>query len=292
MTLHNRAKAVDPKAIVAQRLKRLSSIKGKLERFGNMQLARVQDLGGCRAIVRTVSVVDKLVSIYEDNPPPHAVFEKKNDYIATPKTDGYRGVHLIYKYQNDAPAKLPYTNLRIEIQLRSRLQHAWATALETVSTFTGQALKANLGDDAWKRFFLLMGSAIAIREKRPVVAGAPDKAELVKALRESSNKLNVQQVLLGWGHAIHEMVPKIRASATYLLKLDMEANTIRVEGYTKRELLQASDAYLQFEKETAGNPKKQGVLVSVNSLQALRSAYPNYFADTEQFVRALNEAIL
>ena len=38
-------------ALVAQRLKRLSSIDAKLRRFGGMKLARMQDVGGCRAVL-------------------------------------------------------------------------------------------------------------------------------------------------------------------------------------------------------------------------------------------------
>src|SRR5580704_5104351 len=51
MTLLVRAKKVDSKAIVAQRLKRLPSIELKLRRFKDMRLSQMQDLGGCRAVV-------------------------------------------------------------------------------------------------------------------------------------------------------------------------------------------------------------------------------------------------
>lgn len=58
MTLTGRAKRVDDRAIVAQRLKRLSSISIKLHRNENMALSQMQDIGGCRAVVRTVAHVD------------------------------------------------------------------------------------------------------------------------------------------------------------------------------------------------------------------------------------------
>ncbi|MBU6438396.1 MAG: hypothetical protein KGQ77_12790, partial [Betaproteobacteria bacterium] len=62
-----------------------------------------------------------------------------------------------------------FNNQKIEVQLRTRLQHAWATAVEIVDAFTGQALKSGLklnsGDPKWRRFFALMSSVIAIREK-------------------------------------------------------------------------------------------------------------------------------
>lgn len=157
MTLLGRAKRVDTQAIVAQRIKRLSSIEGKLRRNSNMKLSQMQDLGGCRAVLGTTRRVRDLVEIYEiaaaKNPTDRPQFVKKYDYIANPKSDGYRSVHFVYKYRTKAAGPAIYNGLRIEVQLRSRLQHAWATAVETVSTFTGQALKSNVGDEQWKRFF-------------------------------------------------------------------------------------------------------------------------------------------
>ncbi len=67
--LRNRAKKFDPRALVAQRLKRLPSVITKLQRFHTMQLSTMQDLGGCRAVVRAVSNVDGLVQFYKENPP-------------------------------------------------------------------------------------------------------------------------------------------------------------------------------------------------------------------------------
>jgi len=40
----------------------------------------------------------------------------------------------------------------IEIQIRSKLQHIWATAVETVGFFTGQAIKSNEGEKEWNDF--------------------------------------------------------------------------------------------------------------------------------------------
>ena len=65
MTLLTRAKRVDSQAIIAQRLKRLSSIVSKLQRNENMKLSQMQDLGGCRAVLGTPRLVNKLVEVYE-----------------------------------------------------------------------------------------------------------------------------------------------------------------------------------------------------------------------------------
>jgi hypothetical protein len=297
MTLIGRGKKVDAKAVVAQRLKRLSSIAIKLRRNPNMKLSQMQDIGGCRAVLATVTDVQQLVAVYEQsvakNPNDRSEFVKKYDYIMAPKTDGYRSTHLIYKYRSRAADYLPYNGLRIEIQMRTALQHAWATAVETVSTFTGQALKSNIGDADWKRFFVLMGSAIAAREKTPLVPGAPvEPAALVDELRALSKRLKVQRVLTSWSSAIAlaERNVRMAGASMFLLVLDSTKRTIDVTGFRKNELKQASEEYLLVETMTADQPEIQAVLVSVDSLSALRSAYPNYYLDTQAFLEALRYA--
>lgn len=50
-TLRSRLRTIDKHATVAQRLKRFPSIVLKLQRFQGMELARMQDIGGLRAIL-------------------------------------------------------------------------------------------------------------------------------------------------------------------------------------------------------------------------------------------------
>jgi len=105
MTLKRRAKTIYPEAIIAQRLKRLASIKLKLElskAAGNHpNLSQMQDIGGCRAVMGTVSQVRRLERVFAEasKKSPHRgpQFDKITDYIANPKTSGYRGIHLIFQ---------------------------------------------------------------------------------------------------------------------------------------------------------------------------------------------------
>src|SRR5438445_10914543 len=56
--LLDKAEDIDSTSLVAQRLKRLSSIAAKLRRFPEMKLSQMQDIAGCRAILNTVREVD------------------------------------------------------------------------------------------------------------------------------------------------------------------------------------------------------------------------------------------
>lgn len=78
----------------------------------------------------------------------------------------------------------------------------------------------------------------------------------------------------------------------YLLKLEPGAQRVTLTGFKSSELGQAAEAYLEAEKSIAGTPGAEAVLVSVNSLSALRKAYPNYFLDTSFFLFSLEETLL
>lgn len=172
MTLKQRAIRVEKTAIVYQRLKRAEAIRAKMLRqekeHGRMfDLTSMQDLGGCRAIMSDVDKIEELLSVYEDahkkNPDRGSIREHMDDYISQPKDDGYRGVHLIYKYRSQAEEhaliaarewdRLKFDGLRIEIQIRSRLQHQWASAVETAGRHIRRNIKGDGGGKSWENIW-------------------------------------------------------------------------------------------------------------------------------------------
>lgn len=298
VTLRGRAKKVDANVLTAQRLKRLSSIEAKLRRFPDMKLTQMQDIGGCRAVVKDIAEVEKLIIAYRKgiakNPKKRHAFLSEKDYISKPKSDGYRSHHLVYRYHSRARKYAAYGGLKIEIQVRTKLQHAWATAVEIISTFTGQALKSNVGDERWKRFFQLMSSEIALREKKPLVPDTPtDRVELIKELRELVETLQVQTAITGWGTGVQIVSERAKGKGVhnYLLSLDSKKRIITHIGFTKHEMPEAQRQYLAAEAANVDKPWIQTVLVSVDSVAALRRAYPNYYLDSQAFSQAVSRAI-
>jgi hypothetical protein len=289
--LRQRARRIEPGAIVAQRLKRISSVMSKLIREPGMKLSRMHDLGGCRAILSDVAAVDRLFEVYCGYSDP--LFETEGrfrfyDYIRHPKDDGYRGVHVVGRYYSSHPNAVAWNGQRIEIQLRSRLQHAFATTVETVTTFTRQPLKFGGGPSDWRRFFSLMGSILALREGTALVENTPrSESELVRELREAARALRVQKRLSGWTHAVQTLQGNTQKFKWLLLVLNVTANTISVTGYSDRQ--QASKAVAEIEQTK--RPDLDAVLVWVPSITELKTAYPNYYADTGEFIDALNLAL-
>ena len=222
----------------------------------------------------------RLVEAYNTSEIKHKQI-RFDDYIANPKPSGYRGVHLIYRYNSDR--KKTYNGLQIEIQLRSTLQHAWATAVETVGTFTRQALKSSQGEAEWLRFFALMGTAMATREGRSPVPDTPlAKSDLKSELAHYVQKLDVAGHLTAYGQALNVLNQPTANEHYYLLELDPVAKVTKVSGYPRGAYQQASADYLETEKKIQQGQSLDAVLVSVDSLSSLRRAYPNYFLDTHQ----------
>jgi Region found in RelA / SpoT proteins len=288
--LKRRGKLIDSGIITAQRIKRLSSIEHKLSRFPTMTLSQMQDIGGCRAIMRSAKAVRQLCNAYATSDIKHST-AAKDDYIDQPKPSGYRGVHLVYKYFSDR--KTDYNTLKIEIQIRSQLQHAWATAVETVGTLQQQALKSSQGERDWLRFFALASSAFAFREGTSPVPGTPQSyRELVSEMRDYVRSLDLAKRLQAYGHAIRFLSsPQHNRGDNhyFLLEMNPAQRSIQVTTFKFSESTLANQKYLEVERKLRSITGAEAVLVSVDSLDAVRKAYPNYFLDTAVFVRLIHE---
>ncbi len=272
-------------SVTAQRLKRLASVEAKIRRFPKMLVSRMQDLGGCRAILPTADDVDRLLTVYETKWQGHE-FVRKYDYLEQPKSSGYRSVHLVYRYRSRNERNAGWNGLRIEVQLRSRLQHAWATAVETVDALTGTRLKTQGPENGgWDRFFQLMGSVFAIEEGRARVPGTPAAlAELRAEVRELVESLEVSRTLAGLRAAV-DGVPDLPGAAWFLMTLDARERKVWIRVYRESGFEAARAEYLKREQEDRSGFLT--CLVSVESAKALRRAYPNYFLDVGVFNETL-----
>jgi ppGpp synthetase/RelA/SpoT-type nucleotidyltranferase len=119
--LRNVGRKYEPDVLIAQRIKRLSSIRHKLDRFPRMKPSQMQDLGGCRAIFRDIESVADAMEYYTGTSSVKHQLVSVDDYVGNLKDSGYRGVHLVDRYFSDK-GKTAYNGLKIEIQLRSQFE--------------------------------------------------------------------------------------------------------------------------------------------------------------------------
>lgn len=279
----------NPDAIVVQRLKRLESITGKIQRFPEMQLYKMQDLGGCRVIVDTIEQVYSAIKKYKSSRIRH-ILKREYDYIANPKKSGYRSYHMVYQFHSDS--KDTYNkNMFIEIQFRTKLQHMWATAVEMMGIYTKSNLKSSQGDQDILRFFTLVSSLFAIEEKMPICPNTSDFAdELISEIKSLDKKNNIISTLSGLNVSIKhasKIYNQKDKNLYYILLLNYEEMTVTVKPFKSSNLETATKLYERIEQGSDLNV----VLVSASSFETLRLAYPNYFADISYFVQKLRNVI-
>lgn len=303
---------------VARRTKRIPAIYHKLERFPEMSLGRMQDIAGIRAIVPTVADVDALCErlVGAKN---IRTLKRDYDYVATPKPSGYRSRHLVYEF-DDADSPQEFRGLPVEIQVRSQVQHAWATTLETFSVFLGQALKSSQGSGEYLAFFELVSAAFALYENRPRAEkfASLDAPELIRELRAVCERLKIRESLQAFSETVTVAYSDPNAPAkTEKTAANAADSTVSLQSettFSQNEAFRAKGKYvilklnpktglasvrlcaemaeahrLYVEIEGAKEPSEEIVLVSIGSISALRDAYPNYFADANGFLSILNE---
>lgn len=259
----------------------------------------MQDIGGCRAIVanqkKLYQILRELRRIDE--------FRWKDgrhrvkDYIEKPKEDGYRSVHIIGNFPNES--QVPR---KVEVQLRTFIQHYWATALEIVDLFTDQALKSNKGDADWRAFFKIIAEHFAVMDEihlfdqlnpnakkaeyRKRVVQSNQLQDSAKTLRAICKKLRVGDCLEAFAGSVKivgDQLSKSNTSGFVLLKIRLEEKLIDMSVFPQAESKRAEEAYISAESDAAKTDGVVVALVSSTALGGIKEAYPNYFADSSNF---------
>lgn len=300
--LKRMAHNLDKNSLIVQRLKRSPSIIKKLERsqegkIRKLKLSQINDIAGCRAILSDTKMAYELYqNNYLKGRHLRHNMTSHHDYIKEPKPDGYRSLHIVYSYKSDTK-KTEYDGLFVEVQIRSKLQHYWATAVETAGLFTKSSIKTGEGTADWQNFFCLMSSAIALEENSHTIPNTPDNAnELYPLIKHAAQKLQVINRMQNWVATVSylgkrtEEDPKAKL---FLLELNIKDKTLGVTAYRKEQLDEQKAIKDYSEKENAHKDDKDYdvVLVGADSIKELEEGYSNYFADTQAFLQIVEGII-
>lgn len=271
-----RARLKNSDSLISQRLKRTPSIISKLRRNPAMSLARMQDIGGIRIIANNMTDVRSLERIYKKNTPAFSLVGDGKDYINTPKHSGYRSIHQIYKCKN---------GFSIELQIRTKIQHAWATAVETMGTFLNLSLKSSEGPEEWLEFFSLASSAFAVLESTPRIQKYENLSdqETFELMLKKEKDLDVLSKLSGFRVAAKNIIDDKKKGKYHLITLDLDRRMANIKSYKAKDILQANIDYSEREREISLGKNIQAVLVASESIKSLKKAYPSYFLDSENF---------
>lgn len=293
MLLRNNVQRLFPDALVARRLKRMPSIIKKLKRFSDMQVSRMQDIGGVRVIMNNISDVYKLQEILVENHGNHILKIPPKDYIKAPKQDGYRSLHQIFFYKGRD--HFNFDGLSIELQIRTRLQHAWATAVETLGIIEQTSFKSGEGNDLSKMFFRIASALCAFDEGQPLPPGFENTTpeSLVYRFKEIDAKTKATHRLKALSvQTIHSTKKHSKKEEFLLLILHTEIDgtgqlkTIPIKGPMGTML------YNSEEQKSKNNPNVSVLLMSVAKLHELREAYPNYYLDASLFLQNMERICL
>lgn len=268
---------------VAQRHKRKNTIFDKLQRLPDMQLARMDDVAGCRLIFRNIKDLNKFRNVFHKARFNHKRRNNpdKYDYIAHPKDTGYRGIHDVYEYNVNSESGKNLAGLYIEVQYRTLVQHAWATAVEVVGFITESQPKFQKGDKRYE-YEMALASEILARAHEGLTGPFPEKGdrEILEEFLAIDRELMLLSTLKGLNQAKSEVSDK---KNTILIFTSEGELTVR----SYRDATDALRALFMLEKEM---PHNDIVLVRADSSEEVRLAFRNYFSDAREFVRLIDNA--
>lgn len=282
-----RARAKNLNVQVAQRLKRRSTIIDKLSRHDGMQLARMDDVAGCRLIFPSIKMLNEFRTKVH-----HAKFKhiRKNEsdkynYIERPSDRGYRGIHDIYEHRSKSKKGNPKCDgLLIEIQYRTSIQHAWSTAVEVVTEITEHEPKFNRGDPRYVELFRLASEMLArtLEECPPRLFRNLSNKELYAAFEKINGEIGVMHMLVNL--VINDWVGD-HIEADHIILHISKKNGFKLYQFDLE--LEASSRLLELEKEF---PEDNVVLVGARNVEEVKSAFRNYFNDVRDFVGMMARA--
>jgi ppGpp synthetase/RelA/SpoT-type nucleotidyltranferase len=289
------------KIVSSSRLKRSESVISKLRRLSSMSLSTMQDMAGIRLVldsdcppVQGLRDIDALFShcLSSLQKQQYKVKDKIFHYIVNPKADGYRAVHFVVECPTD---NKNFPAVLVEVQLRTKLQHLWAMAVETAGMFYSQALKSSEGSEEWLTFFKMCSAAVSHLEGGTVIpqyAGCSPES-LKSALNQYATNNTFFQKMSGIQTVkdVDDLVSREGIGpAYYLLELDIKRGQNKVHVFSADKFENANVMYSVLEQSLAyARGEMCAVLISVDHVKNIQTLYPSYFLDVSDFMRVVDD---
>jgi hypothetical protein len=248
-----------------------------------MQLARMDDVAGCRLIFEDMDALYKFRTKFLESRFHHKIKNDidKYDYIKHPKKTGYRGIHDVYSYDVNSISGRHLKGLLIEIQYRTVIQHAWATAVEVIGFITSSQPKFQKGDTRYEKAMALASEILARKhEQRNGPFPSLENKELVKQFIDLEKELNLLNTLRGLKEIDTEVSERKNVILIFTPGGELETKTYRSAPEALRDLFK-----LESERQDCDI-----VLVKADTSEEIRFAFKNYFSDTKDFVDLLENA--
>lgn len=273
----------DETTIFVSRLKRIDTIIDKLGRNDTShKLDTLCDIAGCRLIVQDIDAAYEIktqiesllaeLSFADLDPSSH-------DYIADQKSSGYKGIHLIARFDSE---RYDYVKLRVEIQIRTMSQHVWATAVEAYDLVLDRKIKFGIGSEKEMEFFRI--ASLILDEVRTI------SSKDLQNICEINSDLHILENLEAANDSMFSVGNvEIKRSDVCLVEVQRNTQELYIETYAEEEADAALDEYNR--RETDEHNKSIYVLARAGSLAELKRAFSNFYFDTHDFVSCIRTAI-
>lgn len=282
----------------AQRLKRRNTVIDKLQRKdanGKALIADVSamhDFAGCRMIFENIEQLNNFRSYIHSSQTMRNVEHllrhepDKYNYIEHPKFTGYRGIHDVYRHlprgSTRSEEKKPWDGLLVELQYRTRAQHAWATAVEISDLLDGERTKFELNLSDRGRFFSIASEIIA-RRHEGFSKAFPDMSTL--ELQQELQSLESEMSILRRLELLKQFEDEDSLQNHNVLNIYRKNDgTLGLEVLPFKTAAPAIEKASQLEES---EDSVNAVYVRSDNPKQLRSAYRNYFYDPVDFVKII-----
>ena len=244
----------------------------------------MDDIAGCRLIFRNMKDLNQFRSEFHKARFKH---KRRNDpdkynYIKNPKPDGYRGIHDVYEYNVKSIQGKNLKGLNVEVQYRTRPQHAWATAVEVIGFVTTSQPKFKTGDKRYEEAMLLASEIIA-RTAEKTYGPLPHFSDI--KLERDFKKLNRELSLLITLKGLKAAKKDVSDRRNTILIFHLDG---RLEIKSYRDSPEALVELFRLEKTL---PNSDVVLVKSDTSEGVREAFKNYFSDAEDFVKLVESGL-
>lgn len=252
------AERVETDSLVVARLKRYPTIRNKMIRFPSMKMSQLDDIAGCRIILKNIESIYLLVERLKSEKSLSVLKEK--DYIKDPRDSGYKSLHLIV---SDTA-----TGRKVEIQIRTYEHHSWSTLVEITDTIFETNLKEmGLPVPFFNALRLLSKPIHELSEK--------DLEEIVKHDKDNNYLERVMETFIHNIQRSSELwkSTKPNPNKEYFLISVKDRNEFSIRSYLSAK--KAEREYLQSQLE---NPDSNCVLIHMKdpNFTGLLRAYSNY----------------
>lgn len=291
--------------LTASRNKRIETIISKLCRPEKPKLDRIHDIAGTRIIFENIKSLEDYIDILENTELVNfkeKINEDKNryNYIKNPKSDGYRSIHKVFYYSSNIPystlneKSFNLENKKIELQLRTRLQHIWATTVEIYDIINKSNIKTGTHNKLETKEGLFFKNCSLVFEG--IESNDVEKIKInINEIFRDKDLVEIYNRLKGIKNIKNIQLPKTLGSdEVFILITDLNKGkttfftTDPIEKNDKQDTFLINASYRRLEEK---NTKGEYILLllTLGDIKKLKNVYPNYFLNTNEFISILKK---